>query len=48
MRLLHEKSEHKNEKSERFYSGNIEAEMVPYGGGELLLLSPSTEVDGAG
>ena len=32
MRLLHEKSEHHNEKSENFYRGNLETQVVPYGG----------------
>ena len=32
MRLLHEKSEHRNEKSENFYRGNLETQVVPYGG----------------
>jgi hypothetical protein len=32
MRLLHDKSEHHNEKSENFYRGNLETQVVPYGG----------------
>ena len=32
MRLLHEKSEHRNEKAENFYRGNLETQVVPYGG----------------
>ncbi len=32
MRLLHEKSEHHNEKAENFYRGNLETQVVPYGG----------------
>ena len=32
MRLLHEKSETRNEKSPHFYSGNVETQIVPYGG----------------
>lgn len=47
MRLLHEKSENKNEKSEQFYSGNEESQLVPYGGSgqksksAVLRLSPA-------
>lgn len=32
MKLLHEKSENKNEKSDQFYAGNCETSLVPYGG----------------
>lgn len=32
MKLLHEKSENKNEKSDQFYAGNFETALVPYGG----------------
>jgi hypothetical protein len=32
MRLLHEKSDNRNEHSENFYSGNVESQIVPYGG----------------
>ena len=47
MRLLHEKSENRNEKSEYFYSGNVESNSVLYGGGgkesksARMRLSPS-------
>lgn len=32
LRLLHDKSDHTNERSESFYSGNLENQIVPYGG----------------
>lgn len=32
MRLLHEKSEHRNERSDNFYSGNVENQLILYGG----------------
>jgi hypothetical protein len=40
MRLLHEKSENRNEKSENFYSGNAESQLVPYGGRGQTSRSP--------
>lgn len=32
VKLLHEKSENKDVKSEHFYGGNVKSELVPYGG----------------
>ena len=32
VKLLHEKSENKDEASENFYTGNIKGDLVPYGG----------------
>lgn len=31
-KLLYEKSEHKNEESEEFYTGNEQGQLIPYGG----------------
>lgn len=43
-KLLHDKSEHKNQNSERYYAGNLGTEVVPYGGGGQVAIAPNLRI----